>query len=61
MLPMTLPAVASQGNTSSENLSVTRVKNHKAFLGPSSPEMPVGLTLGLKNKSGAESSLSAQD
>lgn len=61
MLPMTLPAVASQGNTSSENLPVTRVKNHKAFLCPSSPEIPVGLTMGLKKKPGAESPLSAKD
>lgn len=43
-------AAASQGNTSSEKLSVTIVKNHKAFLGPSSPEIPVGLIMGLKRK-----------
>lgn len=43
-------AAASQGSTSSENLSVTRVKNHKAFVGPSSPEIPVGLTMTLKEK-----------
>lgn len=56
-------AAASQGNNSSEKLSVTRVKNHKAFLGPRSPEIPLGLTMALKRKkkkSGAESSLGAK-
>lgn len=31
------------------HLSVTREKNKNAFLGPSSPEIPVDLTIGLKS------------
>lgn len=50
-LPRTPSAVARQGGTSSENLwlSGTRVKTGKAFLGPSSPEIPVDLSIGLKS------------
>lgn len=42
---------ASQGNTTSENLwlSVTRVKNAKALLGPSPPEISVDLAVGVKS------------
>lgn len=50
-LPRTFPAVASEGSTSNENLrlSVKRMKNKNAFFGPSSLEMPVDLTVGLKS------------
>lgn len=50
-LPRTFPAVASEGSTSNENLrlSVKRVKNKNAFFAPSSPKIPVDLTVGLKS------------
>lgn len=52
-IPRTLPAGVGQGDTSSNILwlSVTRVKNQEAFLGPSHPEIPVDVAIGLKSDS----------